>query len=437
MTDGDRERGKTPPPDSVELPPRLQGDRGPPGERVRRYLRRPHGASEERAWRRLEAALLARPAGRPSPAARAAVVAAAAVAAVGGSWLLLARRQPDPDAPALRAPFATDRRDRASTRPAPAPVGKNTAARSNVRESGARVAENAEEGGAARTLAPGVVTRAIEPGRWIIPGEVSLELSPSSVVRAEVPIGGMPALSLLRGRIALNVVAKPRPRPFRLIAGRYAFVVLGTKFVVDRRPTRIGLAVSEGKVAVVRAGRRLATVSAGGTWSSAVARRRPPVHPVVARADRGCPEPGPGQPRAARLPCLRGQAAEEGLPAQTALFHIARITLEELRDRAAALATFQELRRRFPHGPLRAETDLFIVQLLAATGRYREALEESAVLLAQGRGPERAAELRLLRGNLYREALGDLPNAEREYRLAAEARARLERLEPSERPSPP
>jgi tetratricopeptide (TPR) repeat protein len=107
------------------------------------------------------------------------------------------------------------------------------------------------------------------------------------------------------------------------------------------------------------------------------------------------------------------------LRAQIALYHIGRINQEDLREPAGALATFEELRRRFPDGPLRAECDLSVVQLLAAAGRHGEALEESAALLARGSSPEREAELRLLRGNVYREALGDLTRAEHEYRLAS------------------
>ncbi len=400
MIDGDRERGDTAPPDKAELPPRLQSDRGPDGDRVRRYLRRPHGAPEERAWSRLEAALLARSEDRQLRARRGAVAVLAAVATVGGLLLLLGHRQPQQGARAVPAPPRTQRAPGALAPPVLA-----------------RASEPADHHPDARALTPGALTRAIEPGRWIIPGEVSLELAPGSSARAEMLAGGTPALALVRGRITLAVVPKARPAPFRITAGPYVFMVLGTRFVVDRRQNRVRLEVSEGRVAVVRSGRPLATVAAGGTWWNGVPRQPPPVHRAV---DAGCPEVAPGVPRSARLPCLRAQAAGGGLPAQTALFHIGRILHEERREPAAALATFEELRRRFPDGPLTAETDLFIVQLLAATGRHREALDESAALLSRGRGPERAAELHLLRGNIYRESLADLPSAEREYRLAAD-----------------
>jgi ferric-dicitrate binding protein FerR (iron transport regulator) len=227
---------------------------------------------------------------------------------------------------------------------------------------------------------------------------------------------GSPVLALARGRIELAVVARARPAPFRITAGQYEFTVLGTTFTVERGPDHVDLVVSEGHVAVSRAGRRLAVVSAGRTWSSSTTA---PAAPTEQRASAPveCAAPGLDRPGPAALPCLRAQAAGGGLRAQIALFHIGRINQEDLREPAGALATFEELRRRFPGGPLRAESDLSIVQLLAAAGRHAEALEESAALLARGSSPERAAELRRLRGNLYRQA-GDLTRAEHEFRLA-------------------
>ena len=228
-------------------------------------------------------------------------------------------------------------------------------------------------------------------------------------------------LALGRGRIALAVVPKPRPAPFRLTAGPYEFTVLGTTFAVERGPHHVDLVVSEGQVAVSRAGRRLAVVSAGGKWSSGnPAPTARPQEPESVPPE--CAAPGSNRPGPDALSCLRAQAAGGGLRAQIALFHIGRINQEDLHEPAGALATFEELRRRFPGGPLRAESDLTIVQLLAAAGRHGEALEESAALLERGSSPERAAELRLLRGNLYRQ-LGDLTRAEHEYRLASELTA--------------
>jgi hypothetical protein len=269
-----------------------------------------------------------------------------------------------------------------------------------------------------RIIALGPRPRALDPGQWTIADEASLDVRPGSASRAALSPGGSPVLVLVRGRIALAVVPKPRPTPFRIVAGRYQFTVLGTTFTVNRTPDHVDLAVSEGHVAVSRDGRRLAVVSAGGQWSS-------PVTAPVERDGGSASEPpecaaaGSDRPGPATLPCLRAQAAGGGLRAQVALFHIGRINQEDLQEPAGALATFEELRRRFPDGLLRAEADLSIVQLLAAAGRHGEALQESAALLARGSSPERAVELRLLRGNVYRQ-LGDPAGAEREYRLACD-----------------
>jgi len=385
----------------ADLPPRLSGERSHEGALVRRYLQRPHGGSELRSWFHFEAALLARPPGRRSraPRALAALVGVAALAAV--SLLLLRRPASPPVEVAPRAPVVGP----------PAPAAKTAVHRSATVPTDSGPA-------APRIIALGRGPRALDPGRWTIAEEASLELAPGSAARAELSPGGSPVLALVRGRIALAVVPKPRPTPFRITAGHYEFTVLGTTFTVERGPDHVDLVVSEGHVAVSRAGHRLAVVSAGGKWSSGTS--APTAPGPSESADPECAVPGSHRPGPAALPCLRAQAAGGGLRAQIALFHIGRINQEDLREPAGALATFEELRRRFPGGPLRAESDLSIVQLLAAAGRHGEALEESAALLARGSSPERAAELRLLRGNLYRQALGDLTRAEYEYRLACD-----------------
>jgi FecR protein len=383
-----------------DLPPRLSGERSDEGALVRRYLLRPHGGSELRSWSHFEAALLARPAGRRSRAPRALAALIGVAALAGVSLLLLRRPASPPVGVAIHVPVV-----------GPAPAAGTAVHRS------ATVPTDSEPA-APRIIALHRGARALDPGRWTIAGEASLELAPGSAARAQLSAGGSPVFALVRGRIALAVVPRPRPAPFRLTAGHYEFTVLGTTFTVERGSHHVDLVVSEGQVAVSRAGRRLAVVSAGGKWFSdrpapAAGAEQP------ASAPPECAAPGSSRPGPAALPCLRAQAAGAGLRAQIALFHIGRINQEDLHEPAGALATFEELRRRFPSGPLRAESDLSIVQLLAALGRHGEALEESAALLARGSSPERAAELRLLRGNLYRQ-LGNLPRAEHEYRLASE-----------------
>jgi tetratricopeptide (TPR) repeat protein len=138
-----------------------------------------------------------------------------------------------------------------------------------------------------------------------------------------------------------------------------------------------------------------------------------------------CAAPGAaGQTTVARLACWRGQVANGGLRAEVALYKVGTIARDELHDPPQALAAFEELRRRYPDGAMRIEAELSIVGLLARTGRYDDALTESATLLETRRAGERAAELHLLRGNVLREGLGDLGRALTEYRLASTSTGR-------------
>ncbi len=204
--------------------------------------------------------------------------------------------------------------------------------------------------------------------------------------------------------------------------------MLGTVFTVERDATGISLSVTQGRVAVSRARRTLAVITAGGFWTSALKAPAPDTTAAAPPAPESGPSPtdsapqpcgghASGQP-AARLACWRAQAAGGGLRAQVALYRMGTIARDELHDPAAALDAFEELRRRYPEGTLRTETGLSIVGLLASTGRYAAALTESAALLDRRGASERAAELHVLRGNIYREGLGDLPRAADEYRLA-------------------
>ena len=113
--------------------------------------------------------------------------------------------------------------------------------------------------------------------------------------------------------------------------------------------------------------------------------------------------------------CFGARAAGSGLGAEMALYEMARLRRDVLRDAAGALAVLGEYRQRFQRGSLRNEVDLSRVELLALLGRGAEALQESAALLDSATGRERAAELHLLRGNVYRHDLGDLQAAASEY----------------------
>jgi len=124
-----------------------------------------------------------------------------------------------------------------------------------------------------------------------------------------------------------------------------------------------------------------------------------------------------GQARAAER-CFGERAAGSGLRAEMALYEMARLRRDVLRDAAGALVALGEYRERFPHGSLRNEVDLSRIELLAELGENTAALEESAALLGSATGRERAAELHVLRGNVYRRGLADLRAAADEYARA-------------------
>ena len=124
-----------------------------------------------------------------------------------------------------------------------------------------------------------------------------------------------------------------------------------------------------------------------------------------------------GDPRAAER-CFDQRAAGSGLGAEMALYEMARLRRDVLRDAIGALAALSAYRERFERGSLRNEVDLSRVELLAELGRSTDALRESAAMLAGGSGRERAAELHLLRGDVYRRDVRDLRSAAAEYAQA-------------------
>lgn len=124
-----------------------------------------------------------------------------------------------------------------------------------------------------------------------------------------------------------------------------------------------------------------------------------------------------GRSRAAER-CFSERASGSGLSAEMALYEVARLRRDVLHDAAGALAALREHGQRFPRGSLRNEVELSRIELLAELGRPREALLESAALLDSESGRERAAELHVLRGNVYHRDLGDPRAAAAEYAQA-------------------
>jgi hypothetical protein len=113
-----------------------------------------------------------------------------------------------------------------------------------------------------------------------------------------------------------------------------------------------------------------------------------------------------GPPRVAAS-CLEQRTGGATLDAERAVVALARLKEERLHDPAGALRLLRTYRQRFPEGALRGEVDFALVALLPKVGLAREALVESEALLNTAWGRARTSELRLLRGRLAQDMLGD------------------------------
>jgi hypothetical protein len=403
---------------------------------------RADGLEESAAWRRL--------AGRaPARTARRWLWSGAFVAAAAAAAVML-----------RQAPVET-----VATRPeVPAPIVEQLqSAQASPADTKAAAGSVRRAAGAARRLALSPQAIALPPGRAALEQpagvEATVELAPRSAARASADDAWVRVV-LDHGQVGLHVAKRVAGGPgFEVVAGAYRFRVLGTRFRVARGLSAgvpVELWVDEGRVAVSRGGEALGVVEAGGHWDArpvarasarAVASR--PVRASTKRLALARPSanvreapreeaPPPPRSRCARLgesaatareavTCYMAVARTNGLAAETALYEVARLRRDVLGDGAGALAALQQSRTRFPEGMLRQEVDLSIVELLPKLNRHREAIDEIGRLLAQGGGLERgvdsAAELHVLRGNIYREVLEDFARAERDYADAEEARA--------------
>lgn len=122
--------------------------------------------------------------------------------------------------------------------------------------------------------------------------------------------------------------------------------------------------------------------------------------------------------RAAERCYTQRASSSSGLSAEAALYELARLRRDVQRDARGALAALNDYRERFPQGSLRNEVGLTRVEILSELGRGSEALAEAEALLASAQGRERAAELYVLRGNIFRHDLGDAKQAIVEYSRA-------------------
>jgi TolA-binding protein len=339
-------------------------------------------APEERAWVALQARLAS-----PAPSARWLIWPAAALAASAAALVIAMRPAPRPTLPLPPAA--------AQIAPAPVAVAPPTPA------------------AAPPAVALSARLRPLARGPMSLAGGIGLSLGRQTRARGSQQ-AGRTRLVLASGTLEL-AVAPGQPARVSVWAGPYRFVDVGTVFRVTRRGGRVTLGVDEGAVTVWRGRQRVATVNAGGHWSSSSA-AAPLATGSVASSDpiQPCASLASGSAVDA-VACYGRLAGGGGLVAQTALYEQARLLAWQVGDLPAALAALQEHRRRFPGGALRAEVDLTLVELLPRLGRFREALAQSAALLSQHPRHERAAELHLLRGNVLRETFEDHARAGLEY----------------------
>jgi hypothetical protein len=432
-----------------EAPPRLAEGADGVGEGLRAFEQgtRPQAGDEAAAWRRVA---------QRAPALglrRWLWSGAFTVLAAGAAAALLIRQAP------VEPPGAIAH--------APSPVAPIVASRAPATPPSKKADARHHAGGAVRRLALSSRPLALPQGRAALAEEATVELTPRTKARATKDDAWVRVV-LQQGQVGLHVAKRVAGGPgFEVVAGAYRFRVLGTRFRVARGVrggAPVELWVDEGRVAVSHDGRALGVVEAGGHWDArpAVAARptRPTpaatrrhdskakrlalARPAATRRDVVAVDAPPRQEAPVRrsrcaelgqdaatareaVTCYLGVARGGGLAAETALYEVARLRRDVLGDGAGALEALQLSRARFPAGMLRQEVDLSIVELLPKLNRHREAIDEVARLLAQGGGIERgvdsAAELHVLRGNIYREVLEDFARAERDYAAAEEARA--------------
>jgi ferric-dicitrate binding protein FerR (iron transport regulator) len=247
-------------------------------------------------------------------------------------------------------------------------------------------------------------------------------------------------VALERGTVTLDVARKRAGQTLEVATRSHRFVVRGTSFSVSASEADVTLAVREGRVAVFRATELVAEIGAGERWTAASGRISKPGATLEPQApersvaphatpssravekddaarsadDRDCLALARARRARDAEQCFVSQARGTALGAELALFELSRLRADVLGDPAGALAALREHRTRFPNGSLRAEADISTVHLLARLGRSAELLSETAKLLESATGRERAAELRMLRGNTLR-GMNDCRRADPEY----------------------
>ena len=256
--------------------------------------------------------------------------------------------------------------------------------------------------------------------RYRLAGGVDAELAPRAAL---VPGDAEAAPEVRRGRVRFSVPHQTAGRRYSVRAGAYRITVLGTVFDVSVEEAAVRVSVASGVVQIEEAGsgRRLERLAAGEEWSSAQSVEElgpPPAHPSPP-PPRRAPAAAPADPAATKALAEAREARRTGDPrralalydrlvaaggplAESALFEMATIENEDLHDAGRALVTWQRYRDRYPHGLLRAEADLSVIEVLPRLHQEGRALDEARAFLRRYPRSERRAEVARVAGDLAR-----------------------------------
>jgi hypothetical protein len=291
---------------------------------------------------------------------------------------------------------------------------------------------------------PSTLPRALREGKTRLADGSVVRVATGSDATVRLRSEEGTTIELARGSLDLEVTPQTDDRRVEVVSGMYHFVALGTQFHVSVASERIDLDVVEGTVGVFAGPKLLARVEPGSSWSSASQlphatapsdlvvhpqntppAANPPSGGAIETSGAGAPDCallGRSGNTQAELDCYGRQSERTGMSGELALYEIARLKKDVLSDYAGALDALKTYDARFPNGSLRGEVQVSRVELLGRLGRNDEALAESARLLQTPWGKERASDLHLLRGNLYRQSLHDFARAEAEYALVSDER---------------
>jgi hypothetical protein len=279
-------------------------------------------------------------------------------------------------------------------------------------------------------LEPTVIrTRARQKARLLLAGHAEADMEPNSILSVDHTLHA----SIDRGRVSLSVPKQAPGKRFTIGAGPYMISVLGTKFHVRVAGKNVGVDVDEGVVEVWRDGHKV-RVEPGDPWTSPAERQasrgprrlasrprasamlrpsRPPAMPSTGVFREVQAALAEGHPQQA-LDILEGAARGDGPEAENAAYEVGWILRDRLVRPRQALSAWNRYRARFPHGLLRAETDLSVLETLLMLGDSDTALGEARGFLARHPDSERREEIAQVVKSLGGEAAQAAADATRQ-----------------------